>query len=345
MPFHLTCTRPVSLPKDQMKFVEAPFFTPVPDSRRQTKAVQIRSELQGAGRARSHMLNRGIPTIRLNPHQYYLLVLSPAPDQYGFLKAARSISPPIDDWNIEGLPQDYIVLLIGADENLPLPTNALAWTSIAYVVWDQLDAALLSEAQQQALVDWIHWGGQLILNGRSLETLKESFLAEYLPAAAGNTLIASADRIERLNDHWTVFPPNVQPADMAKYRFADDPPLEMLELIPAADASWVDGTGEMVVERNVGRGRIVATAFSLVERRVINWRSFDSFLNGCLLRRPARQFSQGADGFPMVRWNDYPERVRDPLLASQLRDFSRDARLPNVTGRGGGMPPGRTTRT
>jgi hypothetical protein len=43
-----------------------------------------------------------------------------------------------------------------------LPSNALAWTNIAYLIWDDVDPSLLSPEQQQAIVDWLHWGGQLI---------------------------------------------------------------------------------------------------------------------------------------------------------------------------------------
>ena len=69
---------------------------------------------------------------------------------------------------------------------LPLPSQALLWTSIACVLWDNVDAAALDSQQQQALLDWLHWGGQLILSGPdTLDALGHSFLAPYLPATAG----------------------------------------------------------------------------------------------------------------------------------------------------------------
>ena len=41
---------------------------------------------------------------------------------------------------------------------------------------------VLTNQQQQALLDWLHWGGQLIISGpSSLDKLKGSFLAPYLP--------------------------------------------------------------------------------------------------------------------------------------------------------------------
>ena len=55
-------------------------------------------------------------------------------------------------------------------------------------------------------------------------------------------------------------------------------------------------TGDLVVERRVGRGRIVVTAFSLSAPDVVNWGSFDSFSNNGLLRRPRRVFTAGQYG-------------------------------------------------
>ena len=56
-------------------------------------------------------------------------------------------------------------------------------------------------------------------------------------------------------------------------------------------------TGGLLVERQVGRGRIVVTAMQLSERELINWRSgFESLFNACLLRRPRREYRPGALG-------------------------------------------------
>ena len=39
------------------------------------------------------------------------------------------------------------------------------------------------------MLDWLHWGGQLIISGpESLEALRDSFLADYLPAESERTL-------------------------------------------------------------------------------------------------------------------------------------------------------------
>ena len=64
-----------------------------------------------------------------------------------------------------------------------------------------------------------------------------------------------------------------------------------------ADAKPLPNTGGLLVERQVGRGRIVVSAMQLSERDLINWRSgFESLFNACLLRRPPRKYQPGYFG-------------------------------------------------
>ena len=59
-------------------------------------------------------------------------------------------------------------------------------------------------------------------------------------------------------------------------------------------AACLANTGDdMVIERRVGRGRIVVTAFRITGPDFTSWEGCDSFFNACLMRRPARKFDQG----------------------------------------------------
>ena len=79
-------------------------------------------------------------------------------------------------------------------KSIPLSDNPLTWTSIAYILWDEVDPQLFTPEQERALVDWLHWGGQLIISGPdSLDSLKDSFLAPYLPADSGGARTIAAD--------------------------------------------------------------------------------------------------------------------------------------------------------
>ena len=64
----------------------------------------------------------------------------------------------------------YYVVRPTVDKTAPLPSHPLAWTTIAYVFWDDLDPAVLTNQQQQALLDWLHWGGQLVISGPARST-------------------------------------------------------------------------------------------------------------------------------------------------------------------------------
>ena len=68
----------------------------------------------------------------------------------------------------------YRLIVPPSDQRPGLPAQSLAWTPIAYLLWDDWQPGDLSADQQQALVDWLHWGGQLIISGpRSLAGLSQ----------------------------------------------------------------------------------------------------------------------------------------------------------------------------
>jgi hypothetical protein len=106
----------------------------------------------------------------------------------------------------------------------------------------------------------------------------------------------------------------------------DKPPVGV-QLTKVADAEYVDGTGKLVIERRVGGGRIVVTAFPLSHRQIVNWGSFKSFFNGCLLRRPRRTFKlSGQTSVVEVEWKDWPgdANMMDARATTGLRYFARD---------------------
>ena len=46
-----------------------------------------------------------------------------------------------------------------------LSSHPLTWSPISHVIWDGMQPELLGVGQQQAMLDWLHWGGQLIVVG------------------------------------------------------------------------------------------------------------------------------------------------------------------------------------
>jgi hypothetical protein len=322
-PFRVVSSRPMSLPKEQSKYVDVPLYVPKTKAA-DGKLTQIGSELKSRNGARVVDFG-GQPTVRLNSHQFFLMVLSEEPERYGYLKTMTVVQPPeADETEWDAMPGDYAVKFINAEQPLPLPSGGLTWTSTAYVVWDGLDPDLFSTDQQTAMLDWLHWGGRLILSGpQTLERLRGSFLEPYLPATAGRTLTVDQEVIDSFNEHWQVLPRNPQ-RDPEHYLLSlNRRPLEVIELQLNEGGRFLENTSELVAERRVGRGLMVATSFALTERRIVNWPGFDSFFNGCLMRRSPRKFT-ASDGMDSVSWMEKPT-YRDARETSPLRFFVRDA--------------------
>ena len=335
--FQLVCSRPVSLPKAQTKLVDATTFMTMPDNSRRSKAVQIEAQLEG--RTGAMQLVTAVPTVRLRPHQFFLPVLASRPEQYGFLKLLHSVQPPEGNWNLDGIREDYFVVLPNIARRIPLPQRGLAWTSIAYIVVDDVDPELFTGAQQQAMVDWLHWGGQLLISGpNSLERLQGSFLEEYLPASPASVATVDAARLAALDQVWSRVPRHTRRApDTFMLAREGQPPVEALELVPNDEAHFVPHTSDLVVARRVGRGRITVTAFALSDGRFVNWGCFDNFFNACLLRRPPRRFDRNEEMLTRFVHFDGETLFHDARPRAALRYFSRDAQLVE-----GSYPPHRS---
>ncbi len=325
-PYYLQTTRPAALPKGQRKTLETMFFAPrvsSPDSRRSTwMANQLRDRRRGTvawtGMAEQF---RHMPS-----YQYYLCVLARDASRYRYFKVLDSVRPPLAmPLAVADEQHYYRVLTPRPEAPLALPSRALAWTSIAYVVWDDMLPSVLSPEQQQAMLDWLHWGGGLIVSGpRTLDSMRGTFLEPYLPALAEETTEIDRASLAELNEHWSL-----KGGSYGQVTLAPTAPWAGIKFAKHPAAQYLAGSGELVVERRVGRGRIVATAFRLSERELLNWRSFDSFVNGALLRRLPRHYVERTGEFEFIGKNDQPVADSfDARYVSALRIYSRDARPP-----------------
>jgi hypothetical protein len=315
-PHKLSFLRPAALAKGVPKHFEMMFYVPG-NMKKAWLASELRSHAGGVAATPGPE-----PLTLARPYQYNLVVLGAEADRYRPWEDKDSIKAPhptgnnaFDDNNL----RYYDIIPIPAKKPVPLPSSALAWTTIAYVVWDDFDPSLLTPEQQSALVDWLHWGGQLIISGpKSLDQLRgKSFLGSYLPALPGEPRKISAETLKPLSEFFTVGKNERPLAPVADW--------SGIELVKQGDAEFLEHTNDLVVERQIGRGRIVATAFRLTERALVNWPGFDGFLNSCLLRRPPREFSRPNLGEPViVDWYRNRGAFDDPSLTTGLRYLSRD---------------------
>jgi hypothetical protein len=151
----------------------------------------------------------GTATIRrLEPHQMLILPLTATPDRYARwngLQALKPISGKEDPTTIDR--QRYYRLVIPQPKEKwgdLLSDHPLTWTSISHVVWDGLPPGDLGVGQQQAMLDWLHFGGQLVIvaaaGGPSIQPLQDSFLGPILPATpTGANLKVTSEELSELS--------------------------------------------------------------------------------------------------------------------------------------------------
>ena len=314
--FDLTTSRQVALPKRQPRIIESVLFVP-PCQR----PPGIWWQLNWRGGNRRAFEVRNEPLGRMPSYQYHFLVLSRWP-QYGYLNGLPAIKPTSNSLDVGPSEAYYRVALLGNRRRPLLPAHGLLWTSIACVLWDDADPDYLTLDQQQALLDWLHWGGQLILSGPdTLDTLRDSFLGPYLPATSSGSRPLGADDFLPLSQ-WSngakakATSPLVPAQALAGVKFEPHP-----------QAAFIPGSGELLIERQIGRGRVVATAFRLSDRDVTTWAGLDELLNAFLLRRPGRKFTDHVEFGRQAQWADGRHRL-DASRISRLRYFARDTGVP-----------------
>lgn len=343
-PFYLAWDRPVVLPKGQQKQLEITLFAP-----RTLTRPWFQSQLRDSA-SRLDMRREQEQVQPMPVYQYELVVLAAQPDRYRFLKlleAVRPITlaetiPPETDGNF------YHIVAVPLGNHARLPSQSLLWTSIAAIVWDGVLPPTLDKEQQLALIDWLHWGGNLIISGpKSLDALRGSFLDAYLPVTPGGSRELTARDLSDIADAY-----HVQSVRPQRDR------LHIAKAWPAIDWTLREGatelatTGGLIAERAVGRGRLAVTAFSLTQPELVGWRGFDGLFNACLLRRGPRCFTAGEQGLRRTTWvgqarpekpedqvrisnqslnwlyRDVDEQFWNPQRVTGVRYFARDAGTP-----------------
>ncbi len=319
-PFVLRASRPVALSKGRPKAIESTMFVP------QSKE-EIRLAMELAEHGLGYPIDQGAIKLTSMPsYQYHFVVLAKEPSRYAYIKSLDSVHVPWDGESDADDTEDsihYRVVTMDVGQSVGLSDNPLTWTSIAYILWDEVDPEPFTPEQEQAFIDWLEWGGQLIVSGPdSLDLLKGSFLDPYLPADnEGSRAIVAAD-LEELNQNWLISTKAVPGEPVTPTA-----PWSGVKLTPRSGSEVLPGTGGLLVERQVGRGRVVVSAMQLAERDLINWRNgFESLVNACLLRRPQREYCKGFFGDTTLAWadKDLSERRLDARLTTNLRYFARD---------------------
>ena len=320
--FYSYTERRARLAKGEWKELETTLFLPKRDEL--YSSASVRYAISGdTGLEQTAM---GFPHALMHPGEFHFVVLNSQPEPYRYLKLLDCVQMP--EFTTLGSPMHgtrfYTVVIPRANTPAPLSRNSMTWTTIAFLLWGDYTPSDLDPEQQQALLDWLHFGGQLIVSGPdALSNLRNSFLSPYLPAEFVESANLVDDDFKELNENWSI-PLKQNRSQRRMLRLGSDS-LVGVNWKEHPDAKYLAGTSEMVLERQVGRGRIVMTRFSLNSKSpVVKWQSFSSFFNGCLLRKPARRFDNSDWNDVTFRWLNDGASPYDPLLGSTLRYVSRD---------------------
>lgn len=254
----------------------------------------------------------------LEPFQMLILVLSKDEtdlySRWGQFQAMAPLSADRDDTQAFDKQRYYRMVLPMESGTFPLSSHPLTWTTLSHIIWDGLPAERLTPAQQQAMLDWLHWGGQLILIGGarpSFAALGDSFLGPYLPATlSGESDLLNESDLKPLSDTFRpIIPYTVReepvPApevdadaqrrlhaylDPEPIHPASNRPVYLAGLRPNPGASTIrlGESSERIlgVEQRVGRGRILMLALNPTDPALVAWPGLDTLVRRVILRRP-----------------------------------------------------------
>lgn len=331
-------TRRTSLPRGQTKTVDLQYF--VPNSGKKKDVFDMVNAPSSQLNFRTELLTWPLqtpilqspdikPANELREYEFHLAVLSPQPLGYEYLSSLDAIYWRGDDLMAEERVRSYFVSLVKPENNnYAFPHSMLTMTSVAVVVWDDVSPDGLSSEQQTALVDWLHWGGELLISGpSSWSRLQNSFLSPYLPASSAEAVEFETSDFAELSSTWTTddrtAPNKNEPLTIL------GPKIGGLRFQLDERGQWLPGSGELVAESQVGRGRIAVTAFPLREPRIYRWKYFSSFFSTGLLRRPPRTVAANSTTrvWQQMWAKPLDGMERDPRLHSNFRLLSRDLPL------------------
>tara|TARA_R110002073_G_scaffold60209_3_gene151173 strand:- start:4537 stop:6990 length:2454 start_codon:yes stop_codon:yes gene_type:complete len=320
----LVNVRPIVLPKGQQRRFDYRNLAPLPSG--DSKNVFLSSQLYSGGRG---LVYDSLPDVFqfLSQEEYFFIILTNRPERFAKLIGADWQRPYRSEAEFAGKAANYRIVIPDTDEVLPIAETMLDWTSTAVVLWDDISADSLTPGQTTAIADWIHFGGQLIVNGADgSDAIADSPLVDLLPLLPRGNIELAPESATELLKTWSVKTDRSTEAQSALLqsetaRVAVDGNL-------AADADDVTGTGNLILQRRIGRGRVVQSRFDLMSDWISNWDSYNSFFNAVILQRPRRQFVEiDADVLLKHQYVDFQRYDADPTMNTTFRIATRDALL------------------
>ena len=261
----------------------------------------------------------------LKDYQYDMLVLSRNTPQHIFWRGLDCIVWPqaINDESSRIAPHRVIDI---AEEDLgqSIPNQLMTMTSISHMVINDVSLNTLPEDHQKAILDWLYFGGTIIINGPdAIAGIESSILKTYAPIQQTSSTLLSQDQIDQLNDinKWRIRYAKTPSKDAIAFKPSES--ISILQGQLAEDSSWITDLEGLVAERLVGQGRIVMTSFPMNHTALVNWPSYSALIQNAILRKPARRVNIEPE-FQLVYDESSSGRETDPKLTTRLRLWARD---------------------
>ena len=180
-------TRRSTLPKEQEKTLALQVFAASGGQagQNQSSTIAARNRIDLASQLFALPLktpisggNRRTAAYELADHEFQLVVLAPEALGYQYLSSLDAIVWAQTDENLvaDRIRSYEVCSLTPRNRQYGLPSSLLTMTSVAVIVWDDVIPDELTDDQRQAMLDWLHWGGQLVISGpTSWSRLQSSF--------------------------------------------------------------------------------------------------------------------------------------------------------------------------
>lgn len=294
----------------------------------QLEANEVRIHHQLIDDGFGGLLHDGFSTVRLLRRLERLVVIvSTTPENMGWWRSLNSFNHVVD--RIEGVsnPSHPCVLVDARNLATDLPSNSMAWDVIGVLIWNDGDPALMPSTTKQALVDWIAAGGTLLINTpAAAQSLVAEPFAELMPLKVGTAAeeaLATESQLARFDvpraayDRPTLgadaYAESItQPFDGPSESSPDSEPyvVEDATLIDtsndrpapsdlpvksssiAAGAAWVSTQQNLIAERHIGRGRVLATTFDLNHEDFRQWDAVGNWFHTVVMRLPPRHWDR-----------------------------------------------------
>lgn len=330
--------RNVSLAKGQEKTIELKVLQPdefrqIDPSGNTSTNVSLftRYALRGLG---SPILEESFLLKAMPEYQYDMLILSREVSPYTFWRGLDCIVWPLYEPDEKFRVTPHRIIDIPESE-LPnsIPNQLTTMTSISHIVLNDAMLGNLTTEQQSAILDWLYFGGTLILNGPdAIGSIENSFLRPYAPLQQTSTSLLSESMLDTLNNSWSL-----RFSKGERIPFANETLREKALQIPILNGSlataddqksplpaqWVEQLEGLVAERFFGQGRVVMTTFPMTNPMFVNWPSYSALIHNGIFRKPPRIPSLGIE--PLVEYDgDLKGTEMSPIHNTRLRIWARD---------------------